>query len=451
VVELVQSIAPQSAIRGQTCAREALEDKYADLVIRRLGLRQLVTWVPNKDIPVHRWFPYKQGFSVKLVDTFLREFRATNRDRVFDPFCGCGTTILAAKERGLGAWGLDILPVAVFVSNVKLRDRGDYDMAYLRAAINRLKDIPYRRPSISAPTDVRIIQLAYTQDTLNEILFFREEIESEPDENVREFLLLGLMSILETVSFTSKDGQYLRLVNREVPPVRAALLQQLETMYADLLYPAHQLRLFERQLPTTESYGSAFPLHYVCLADARDFTDATTDYADIVMTSPPYLNRYDYSRIYSLELCLRFVNEFAELKAIRHSLLRSHIESREAPTHDVQHPALLEILQNLEGRKLNNPRIPIMIRGYFEDMNLAIRGLYEVCRKGARLALAVGNVRFGGELVPVDLLLCDLAEAAGFRVEQIIVARYKGNSSQQMGKYGRVPVRESILVWEKRG
>lgn len=446
---LVQSTAPQSAVRGQTRDREALEDKYADLIVRRLSLRPMVTWVPNKDAPVHRWFPYKQGFSVELVDMFLREFRATHRDRVLDPFCGCGTTILAAKERGLGAWGIDILPVAVFVSSVKLRDRGQYDLACLRAAIDRLKDIPYHPPSISAPSDVRIIQLAYDQNTLNEILFFQEEIETEPDENVREFLLLGLMSILEKVSFTSKDGQYLRLVERDVPPVRAALLQQLEMMYSDLLYPAHQLRLFDRRPPATEDYGPSFPEHYVCLADARDFADTTNDYADIVITSPPYLNRYDYSRIYSLELCLYFVDEFAELKAIRHSLLRSHIESREAPTHNVQHPALVEILQNLEGRKLNNPRIPVMIRGYFEDMNLAIRDIYKVCRKGASLAVVVGNARFGGELIPVDLLLCDLAEDAGFQVKTIIVARYKGNSSQQMGKYGRVPVRESILVWEK--
>ena len=68
---------------------------------------------------------------------------------------------------------------------------------------------------------------------------------------------------------------------------------------------------------------------------------------------------------------------------------------------------------------------------------------------GAKVALVVTNVRFEGELLPVDLVLSEIAEAAGFRVEEIIVARYKGNSSQQMGKYGRVPVRESVVVWSK--
>jgi len=63
--------------------------------------------------------------------------------------------------------------------------------------------------------------------------------------------------------------------------------------------------------------------------------------------------------------------------------------------------------------------------------------------------MVVDNVRFEGELSPVDLVLSEMAEEAGFQVEQITVARYKGNSSQQMGKYGRVPVRESIVLWRK--
>ncbi len=68
---------------------------------------------------------------------------------------------------------------------------------------------------------------------------------------------------------------------------------------------------------------------------------------------------------------------------------------------------------------------------------------------GARVAMVVDNVRFEGEMVPVDLVLSEMAEQAGFRVEEIIVARHKGNSSQQMGKYGRMPVRESVVVWRK--
>ena len=90
-----------------------------------------------------------------------------------------------------------------------------------------------------------------------------------------------------------------------------------------------------------------------------------------------------------------------------------------------------------------------MIKGYFEDMNLVLKQLVRVCRPGARVGLVVANARFHGELIPVDLLLSELAVDAGFEVERISVTRYKGNSSQQMGRFGRVAVRESIAVWRK--
>ena len=432
---------------SQTAERVKLEQRFLPLMEERLGMRQLVTYVPNKTVPIHRWFSCKEGFSAALVDAFLREFGAQpGKSRVFDPFVGCGTTVIAAKQAGYGAWGIDILPVAVFVAGVKLRSAEDYDLLRLKAGMDRLLETPYYKPAISAHQDIRIIPLAFSEEILNEILFFKEEILEEEDERVREFLLLGLLSTLEKVSYTSKDGQFLRLKpERNIPPVRATLARQLRLMYRDLTTVGYQMRLFEKPARYTVPSQTT----YVRLADARDFTSVIDDYADIIMTSPPYLNRYDYSRIYSLELCLAFVEDFAGLKAIRHSLLRSHIESRPAPTDEVNHPALLEVLSNLAGKKLNNPRIPVMIKGYFEDMNLVLEELYRVCRPGAKIALVVGNVRFEGELIPVDLLLSELASDVGFSIDEVIITRYKGNSSQQMGKYGRVPVRESVLIWSK--
>jgi site-specific DNA-methyltransferase (cytosine-N4-specific) len=107
------------------------------------------------------------------------------------------------------------------------------------------------------------------------------------------------------------------------------------------------------------------------------------------------------------------------------------------------------VVEILGRKKLNNPKIPSMITTYFIDMQKVITEWFEVLAPGAKVAMVVDNVRFGGELIPVDLVLSEMAEEAGFEVKEIIVARYKGNSSQQMKKYGRVPVRESIVVWEK--
>jgi len=187
--------------------------------------------------------------------------------------------------------------------------------------------------------------------------------------------------------------------------------------------------------------------------DARELClpDEYIGKVSTVITSPPYLNRYDYSRTYSLELCVLSVEKFKDLRDIRHSLLRSHIESREHPGKRVELAALTEILEALTRKQLNNERIPIMVRGYFEDMNLVIQNIATYLRSGGRVALVVANAQFAGESVPTDLMLSELAEQHGLQTERIWVTRYKGNSSQQMAVYGRRPVRESIVFWRKIG
>lgn len=439
ISSLRRHLANQSSADGTsalTKRRELLEAKYTRLFQEKPDWRRLVTYVTNKKLPVYNWFKYKEGFSRQLVSNLLSEWKISKEDLVFDPFAGCGTTLLACKEFGYRAVGLDILPIATFVAKVKLQDWPD--LALLEKAIDTLMEKKYRQPKLSFP-NVSIIDKAFPKKVQDEILFYKECI-SDFERPTQDFLMLGLISILEEVSYTSKDGQFLRLVNRTIPSVKKTLEQQLRDMLDDL--HQQQQTLFKAGKAKVEIFQG----------DARESALPKKYWGKIgaVITSPPYLNRYDYSRTYSLELCALFVDDFSDLRDIRHSLLRSHIESREHAGKEINLPALDEILQNLQSKELNNDRIPIMIKGYFEDMNLVIKQLAHYLKPGGLVALVVANARFEGEMVQTDLILSELAEMHGLKTEAIWITRYKGNSSQQMGRYGRVPVRESIVFWRKQ-
>jgi len=420
----------------ETKQRDFLAEKYADLMEEKPEYRRLVTYVPNKKLPIYNWFKYKEGFSRELVFNLLNYWGVSETKKVFDPFAGCGTTLLACKELSYNALGMDVLPIAVFVSKVKLQDWENIDD--ISNAVDHLMNRRWKKPKIKFP-DVKIINLAFTPEVQREILFFKEQILSF-ESPIQEFLMLGLISILESVSNTSKDGQFLRLIERDIPAVKDILREQLSRMLLDIRI--QQPSLFKKGKSTVE----------IVQGDAR--TDPLPKKykgkIGAIITSPPYLNRYDYSRTYSLELCMLFVEDFDRLRDIRHSLLRSHIESRINLGKEIRVPALGEILDNLLSMKLNNNRIPIMIKGYFEDMNQVIENMASNMETGAFAALVVANARFEGEMVPTDLILCELAERHGLKTESIWITRYKGNSSQQMAKYGRIPVRESIIFWSKK-
>ena len=119
------------------------------------------------------------------------------------------------------------------------------------------------------------------------------------------------------------------------------------------------------------------------------------------------------------------------------------------------HNAVLNEVTNALKRReehgdLNNDGIIRMVQGYFTELAFVYAEIYRVCAPGATIAFVNDNVRYGGEVIPVDFLSSLLAEQFGFIVEKIYCLRQrKGNSSQQMAKFGKVSLRKSITIWKK--
>ena len=91
-----------------------------------------------------------------------------------------------------------------------------------------------------------------------------------------------------------------------------------------------------------------------------------------------------------------------------------------------------------------------MVRGYFYEMACVIAECSRVLKPGAPMFMVNDSVRYAGASISVDMILSDIAEKLGFRVESILVLpNGKGNSSQQMGEHGRDPLRKCVYVWRK--
>ena len=108
------------------------------------------------------------------------------------------------------------------------------------------------------------------------------------------------------------------------------------------------------------------------------------------------------------------------------------------------------LLQRSKWGEINNKGVLKMVDGYFTELTFLFAELYRCCKKGAKIAFVNDNVRYAGEVIPVDFLTTLLAEQIGFKPIKVYSLRQqKGNSSQQMKKYGRIALRKSITIWEK--
>lgn len=192
-------------------------------------LGHLVTFLPNRTEPIHNWYWYKEGFSRQLVDWLINRFGIQPGQTVLDPFVGVGTTCLACKQHGIASVGFDVSPLCVFVSKVKTTD---YDMATLESSVKAALKWKFERPR-ELPHD-KYFKKAFSKWALEDIVFYRNKIAELGDEQIRNFMLLGLIDSATKASWTVKDGALVKIYKKHRPPVRPLFQQKIRSMLRDL-------------------------------------------------------------------------------------------------------------------------------------------------------------------------------------------------------------------------
>lgn len=400
-------------------------------IIEKLEWSKFVSPLSDKNRVPFNWYAFKHRFGSELVSKIFDFFRLSKGSTVFDPFCGGGTTLIKAKLDGHNAVGLDISPFSVFLINSLCKT---YDIGRLKKAFRHISHKV--NPNVDIP-DVAILQKSFSELTLKYIYSLKDSINllSPPE---RDFFLFSLLRILDSVSKAKKSGGFLRITNQRKVP-----LEVVKTMFAE---SSEKLMEDIKTFKYTDSFVTAK------IGDAREYPyEIKNTKYDAILTSPPYPNRHDYTRIYELELLVGFINNNQSLKRLRYETLRSHVEAREKykATNYIRPVPLEKKLEELNRRELNNSKVVSTIDGYFEDMFLSLREMSQVLKPDKYLGLVISNVRFGGVMIPVDELLGEIGEQVGLKTKAIYVLRYRGNSSQQMLRHRREPTRESLIIWKK--
>jgi len=448
----------------------ALKDAYADKLRVAPSLnRSLVSFQANKTRSVFRWFKYKEAFSSALVEYLLQHYRVKS-GVILDPFAGIGTALFAAGGTLKGE-GIELLPIGQFVIETKQLIDWKLEPTDVDDLERWAKTRPWETTQNLRPIpELRITKGAYPPETLAGMGRYLVALDAE-NERVRAILLFTLLCILEGVSYTRKDGQYLRWDYRSgrrqgkkifdkgtIHAFQPAIVSKLKEIVHDLRNIANPNELFATNPVRTEiSLHSGSCLQILPKLPADQYSG--------ILTSPPYCNRYDYTRTYALELALLGVDE-DHLRHLRQEMLSCTVENR-AKDLLALHPdwrravevadrqsLLQEILSYLDDQRekdlLNNNGIARMVRGYFYEMACVIQECVRVLRPGAPLIMVNDNVRYAGASISVDLILSEFARELGFVVETILVLPTgKGNSSQQMGAHGREPLRKCVYVWRK--
>lgn len=394
-------------------------------------------WVTPKLLygkPIHRWYVFPHSFTSELVHALIDEWGLTSKDHILDPFAGAGTTLLAAKEKGIPSTGYDLSPLAVLAAQVKI---ADYDAGRLNDLWLQLRrSIQPARWNGAAKDYPDLVRQALPGKLLGAFDALDRSIAGLDATKIeRDFFRLVLLATMPEYSRAVAEGGWLRWVDRR---------RGTATLLGDFAERVGQMLEDLEKVPGRR--GTAW---YVRAADARSLPDEASTYSAVI-TSPPYPNRHDYTRIFGVELMFGFL-DWEQTRQLRYQSFHSHPEARPVRSDTngyAQPPRLARAIAEI-ARKEKTPRVKDMLEGYFIDMYLALREVRRVCRSGARLAFVVGNAQYGGIPIAVDELTAEIGEQVGLTCEKLLIVRYRGNSAQQMGKYGRNPSRETVVVFRR--
>lgn len=374
--------------------------------------RYSTTFTDNMRLPVHRWFRYSAGFSAQWARDVIQE---TGARQVLDPFAGSGTTVIAAEQEGVFGLGVDVHPFVSRVARAKAGWRLDGDT--LRARASDVLTAAQEERAVVVPPAPLVARCFPDESALRDLLRIRDSVDKlRTGDCYDEVLWLAMVSIIRACSPAgTAQWQYV-------------LPNQTKARVADPL-SAFALRVeqFADDMEHMAQHRPA-PVGRMIETDARQLDGVSDGWADLVLSSPPYANNFDYADVTRLEQSfLGEVDGWGDLEPLRRKLMRSATQQVGGwdPTEALESPLLDPIRDGLEATyaaldrartgKGGHKKYHLMVLGYFFDSAQIWQALRRAARPGATVCYVVGDSAPYGVHVPVEQWLGELAVSAGFR------------------------------------
>lgn len=413
--------------------------------------KSATTFVDNMKLPIHRWFRYSAGFSAEWVESVIKQFNISNREdfNVFDPFVGSGTVLLASDQARVNGMGTEAHPFVSKMTRAKML----WDKVDVSEFANFGKEIVEEAKAltnVNMDGHADLIYKCYPQEELKQLTALKMVIQQRASCGVLyELSWLALVSILRICSSAgTAQWQYVlpnKKTKTKVP--FAAYENQLNLMSADI----------QQWQQKTKVSKAIFVQE-----DARGCPSIHSSWADLVVTSPPYANNYDYADATRLEMSFfNEINGWGDLQdSVRSHLIRSctqHVSKFKKETFDiVRSSELSPIFAEIEEvcRKLDEEKekhggkknYHTMLALYFLDLAEVWTELRRICKQGADVCFVIGDSAPYGVYVPVDQWLGELALAAGFKEYRF--EKVRDRNTKWKNRKHTVPLKEGYL-WVK--
>lgn len=370
---------------------------------------------PSRSLARNRWFRYPAGFSPAALDAAFAAIELDKRKRLVDPFAGAATAGTAIVSRGSAFRGLEAHPLIAELAQLKFMRPGD------PAHLVRLgRQIAVSAEVADIDRETELVRRSFSPQVLTTLVAMRQGIKADESEWA-PFLKWALLGVL-----------------REVARVRAGWPYQMPTQARRPIAKNPRQRFLLRVQRMAEDLGSVAGTFgadgRVACGDARLPASWSkllgNETLDACVSSPPYLNNFDYADATRLELYFwGVVASWKEMtRVIRDGLIVGSTQqttkggAAAASSWLARFPEVIgavdPVREALRAQRRERPRgkeYDNLVMMYFADLGRVLLNLFEHLDAGAPVALVIGDSAPYGVYVDTPKLVSILSEAFGFQ------------------------------------
>lgn len=361
----------------------------------------------------------------------MKRYNIQKINKIYDPFIGIGSSFTNSEVKDL--FGVDVSPFAINVSMSKLVQLTEEEIKLgykFAASINNLEILEFPYPEWKP-------FFKYVNKQKYNIVKSAVFASRKTTENLERFISYLIFSNLEKIFDYKRDGNGIKYRKSKIKE------KELNQFLKELII---------KGLQSKERFDVDNNIRKIDIKLKSSTLNITSEKVNIVLTSPPYANMFDYFEVYKIELWTsEIIKSYSEWKKLKKSALRSNLNSDLNEVDFVNNSNLKKAISTLETRNVEKRTI-IMLNNYFYDMKLTIKNIYESLEHGGYAFVVVGNSFYKGVPIPTDYILEELGKDIGFKVKDIIFTRKLNTSPQQMkiiSENDKIYLRESILVLRK--
>ena len=242
----------------------------------------------NSTYYTHGFHPYPAKFTPQLVNKYFNLY-CKRGFTILDPFCGSGTTLVEGVLNDMNSFGIDLNPIAYIISKAKTNH-------YSKLEIDAIRDFNYETNTLlnnglffdSSNIVNGSIEIPnfpnrdhwFQKNVCNELIILKTQIDKVENRKVKDLLLCAFSKIIVKVSNQDSEVRYAAVNKNHSDGIVYSSFINTVNNYLQVLYSNEE----NISANVEVSNGDAFEV-------LKNYADDTFDF---VITSPPYINTFDY-------------------------------------------------------------------------------------------------------------------------------------------------------------